>query len=866
MRHYFLATLSYCCYLLWASSRLHAAPVLRVMQGAQAGTPRLVNGDFETVANNVPASWQPFGKGFRLAPGAGRGGRHAIVCENSAGQGAYGAMQTITLDQTASAPVLVRGWSKAENVNGSADTGYSLYVDIIYTDGTPLWGQTANFRTGTHDWQERELTIVPAKPIKSINLYCLLRGHTGQVWFDDVAVSEIKVRGGIAIFQGLPVAVVPPAPATKPAVVRTQDGLQLNFNDNTVTGLQVNRQNLSAPSPGGFMARDVAANSDFYNFAGGTCPELGLQIQPHITASPDHITVQGRLTDTRRTDRATTLVFALPLDAVGWHWGDDMRRNRVIQRGAEYSTVAGIGCGSTGTMSLYPLAALWNHQAGLAIALDMAYPAQYRLAYNAGTRQLLIAYDFGLVPETRAPEGADFQFVIYRFDPQWGWRAALQKLYGIFPDYFRVRATDQGIWMPFTDISTVQGWQDFGFKYHEGNNNVAFDNAHGILPFRYTEPSTWWMPMPPNTPRTLAAAQQIRDNLAGGKDDTARHMAQASVSAGMTDEAGQPELRFINAPWNNGAVWSLNPNPYLPTPTGQYNAATVYWNDTIKQQLYGAEAKGHPAGEYLDSLEAYATADLNFRRDHFRYAAVPLTFDSETKRPALYKGFEIFEFTHWLAQDVHGLGKLMFANSVPDRYSFLCSQLDVMGTETNWLMDGKYQPETDERLSLCRAMSYDKPYLLLMNTDFDAFTFPMMEKYFQRSLFYGIFPSMFSPDAATSPYWQNPTWYNRDRPLFKKYIPLIKRITTAGWQPVTSARCDNAHIYVERCGPTPDGICYLTFLNDTAQAQSGEVAIDPALLKLPTAQELISGHALSLTANRLHITLQPQEAQLIQIQ
>jgi len=39
--------------------------------------------------------------------------------------------------------------------------------------------------------------------------------------------------------------------------------------------------------------------------------------------------------------------------------------------------------------------------------------------------------------------------------------------------------------MPFTDVSTVQDWQDFGFKFHEGNNNVAWDKAHGILSFRY---------------------------------------------------------------------------------------------------------------------------------------------------------------------------------------------------------------------------------------------------------------------------------------------------------------------------------------------------------------------------------------------
>ena len=43
-------------------------------------------------------------------------------------------------------------------------------------------------------------------------------------------------------------------------------------------------------------------------------------------------------------------------------------------------------------------------------------------------------------------------------------------------------------------------------------------------------------------------------------------------------------------------------------------------------------------------------------------------------------------------------GKLMFANSVPYRFSFLCPWLDVMGTETDWLSNGEYQPASDAQM------------------------------------------------------------------------------------------------------------------------------------------------------------------------
>lgn len=119
---------------------------------------------------------------------------------------------------------------------------------------------------------------------------------------------------------------------------------------------------------------------------------------------------------------------------------------------------------------------------------------------------MFIACDFGLVPDTdRFSGAADFRFVLFRFEPKWGFRAGWAKLQSVFPDYFTVRSRTQGIWMPFTDVSTV-----------------------------------------------------------------------------------------------------------------------------------------------------------------------PLTFTSDTRQPALFKGLAVFEFTRWISDDVHRLGRLVFANGVPYRFGFLC--------------------------------------------------------------------------------------------------------------------------------------------------------------------------------------------------
>jgi hypothetical protein len=855
-----------------------AQPAMQVVRATAAGQPLLANGGFELVVEGKPAQWQAAPQGFGLAPEAGRGRSRALVCENTDPKAWQGASQTLRLNRARTAPLVVRGWSKGEGVDGSSDSDYSLYVDIICADGTPLWGQTGDFHCGTHDWEQREFIILPEKPVQTLTLHCLFRRHAGKVWFDDVSVEELEPQAGTVLYQGAAVQLSRRAAKAsgKAATLATQDGLRLGLRGQSVVSLQVDGREMAAPGPAGFLARDVAANSDFHAFEAGACRALGLKLETQFEARPDHLVVGGRVTDTRGEERAITLVFALGLDAVGWQWGEDLRRARRIEGAGEFSHQVAVRCGATGTLSLYPLGAVYNDQCGLAVALDMAHPAQYRLAYHAGARQLLMAYDFGLASEgggrgtrgpgaTRRGGAAEFRFVLYRFEPRWGFRAAFQKFMAIFPDQFAVRSREQGIWMPFTDVSKVEGWQDFGFKYHEGNNNVAFDDQHGILSFRYTEPMTWWMPMGKEVGRTLAAALRVRDELASGANQQSRRLAQAAQSAGMCDEQGQPWVLFRNEPWCNGAVWSLNPNPHLP---GPLNAATVHWDQTIKRRLYGEGANGQLDGEYLDSLEGYVTAELNFRREHFADSTVPLTFATDTKRPALFKGLAVFEFTKWICDDVHRLGRLTFANGVPYRFTFLCPWLDVMGTETDWLRGGQYQPASDAQMCLWRTMSGQKPYLLLMNSDYDAFAPELVEKYFERSLFYGMFPSMFSHNAADNPYWQNPKWYNRDRALFKKYQPLIKRVAEAGWQPVTHARCDEPRIFVERFGPGADGTVYLTLFNDTAKPQSGALAADIAALGFkepPAARELIAGQRLDQSGATWPLSLKAQEVKVIEL-
>ena len=907
MRHFYSALL-----LTATLATATGTPAMRVVRTGHTGTPLLVNGGFEELQEDRPTSWLAWQQGFRAAPGEGRGGSRCVVCERREGEGEFGASQTLTLNRTNIAPLIIRGWSKAENVSGSADNGYSLYVDIIYADGTPLWGQTASFTCGTHDWEHRQFVILPDKPVKSLALHCLFRGHTGKVWFDDPSVEEVPTPAGAVLFQGVPLQGVSHAkPDTKAAQrkLSTDDGLKMMLRDNSIASLRLDGKELSGSSPSGFLARDFAADSDIYAFTGGACKELGLNLEANFSPGRDHLAIEGCVTDTTGRDRAVTLLFALPLDATGWHWGDDARRSRLIEGNSEFANSISLRCGANGKMSLYPLAAVWNDRSGLALALDMDHPAQYRLVYHAGTKQFFIAYDFGLAKDTtKLPGGAGFRFVLYCFDPRWGFRAALQKYYDIFPQHFAKRVTREGVWMPFTDIATVPGFDDFGFAFQEGAPNVAFDDQHGIASFVYVEPMSHWLAMPRDVPRTYDSALSVLNKeLAGARGKEAAEMAAATLTSGIEGADGRLFLYLVKAPWCDGGVFSLNPDPAIPTtPEHPFNKAMVM-QQTIEAAFKKNEPKqglttnlpvttrpgkdafhrvpgipeergrggtrpyqtsGQPGldGVYLDSLEMSA-AELNYRREHFRSASAPLVFDREG-RPCQLMIFNTWTFERDIAAQMHVRGKLLFANAVLWQFAFPAPQLDVLGTEVNWLHQGEYLPDSDAVMNFRRALCRQKPYCLLMNTDYARFTPELVERYFQRCLFYGVWPGFFDEEAASKdPYWVSPKkWYERDRPLFKKYIPLLRRLTAAGWQPLTHASCDNSRILVERFGPGAGDTVFLTLLNDTADAQAGTVTADLKALgwKQPaSARELVSGNAATRWGPGWHITLRPQQAEVL---
>ena len=145
---------------------------------------------------------------------------------------------------------------------------------------------------------------------------------------------------------------------------------------------------------------------------------------------------------------------------------------------------------------------------------------------------------------------------------------------------------------------------------------------------------------------------------------------------------------------------------------------------------------------------------------------------------------------------------------------------------------------SDADLLYRRALCKGKPYCFLMNTDFESFSHELVEKYMKRSLAYGFFPGFFSHNASEGHYFTRPELYDRDRPLFRKYVPLCKLVAQAGWEPITGARSSDEHVHLERFGDRETR--YLTVFNDSPERRTATISLD-AKARPATSRELVSG-------------------------
>lgn len=609
------------------------------------------------------------------------------------------------------------------------------------------------------------------------------------------------------------------------------------------------------------------------------------QVVLHEIDRGNYTEINGEMEYLGKGTSCLTLRLCIPVAGEKWEWFHGLDKSIKMKSGIMYFDTIPVGTttppdgafnGKTlseggygdavgrGTMSFYPLCAVNTDGKGEGLGIDLAIPMVYRL--GAETDKGLIAeFDVATSPLTeKFPNRAFFKLCSFSFDSKWGMRSALEHYYSVFPEAFKKRVVAEGIWLPFTALRSIPQWEDFGFAFHEtswNNNdtkdgkklpNILSDKGTGVLSFQYTEP--WDIQLP------ILKKNIPYDTLVSDKMIPHEHMQYIKSSA-TEDKNGLLQARRLETPWfSSGWAVSITTNcdPDLPG----FNRYQYVLQDEIKPAI-----KLNVDGIYFDSMEWNWHHDLNYRSEHFKTTDYPLTFSAGVARPAIWNFTSEFEFMKKIADEMHSQGKLAMGNG-HGWNPFAAANLDLFGAELSWYYSGDHNTDA---LDFKRAISFQKPIVFLLNEGLNdkAFTdapYSGYEIYFEKLMAYGFFPSFFSVNASSDPYWQDHKKIENGRPFFKKYIPIIKTIAAAGWEPVTGASANVADVRIERFGEA--GNLFFTVRNNGKQEIKCIVSPDLTELKISgkfSATELVSGLPVKVENNKLYLTIPAQRTQVIQI-
>lgn len=608
------------------------------------------------------------------------------------------------------------------------------------------------------------------------------------------------------------------------------DGRTVGQAGEEPTGLLVRDATLDAP-PVVVGGKVEQVDKDVRQTA--TVESLGLAAEATWRGGGQYIEVAGRVRDLRGEDRAVTVYLALPVAGDDWLWWDSMaiaRTKEDTEAELAYYEI-GMGYGLNGAHSKYPLGAVTrSKQTGLTLAVRMDEPVVHRVAYNPELQLFYLALDFGLVPEKtvdgRSLAEAPFRVLLYRHDPAWGFRSALQRYYTFFPEFFTKRVAQGGGWFVWGEMQKTEGALDAGFGFHWGPSRpeaVKWDNAHGVLALQYIEPEFFQQTMGDyeEAPPLEDALDRLHKLAAGDANEMAKFeklsysrsytpglwvrehslreaiqtVAKAAEVSVNYNNVGEPYASIGQYPWMGESKWGVifpcNLDPDIPEGKGPF--CSKVFLDTGLREMEAAGA--HYDGIGLDSLGGYGQLSrANYRREHFHYAHLPLSFGATDRKPVQVAAFATVEWLQELARDMHGRGLVLMTNCswgvTPGWLTFGAPYLDIFGAEATQFADPDF----------IRAIAYRKPCTDLPYK-------PRPESEVAWHLLHGIFPG-----------------HGNEIAVMSKYAGMLRELEAAGWEPITHARVQPEALRIERFG-SGDKV-YLIVHNPGAEPVDARISVD----------------------------------------
>lgn len=586
----------------------------------------------------------------------------------------------------------------------------------------------------------------------------------------------------------------------------------------------------------------------------------GLSLEATYQPSHEACRVGVRLTDTSGKERGVTVRLELVLagSASDWLWWQDSDTSLPLASRPRGNLSALRGLPGLpyfteeaerpdfGRYSVYPVGAVSRGASWLAVGRRIRDSLVARFTALASDHAILRAeVDAALSNATRPQRRAEFSLWVMGGNGEGaGLRAALALCHSLWAEDWRTRAKRLGGWMPFTPLSSIPNVDEFGFAYQEGARNPAFDDKLGALSFVYFHCAGEFAnvpgyqrgsrPLPPYE-KVVAAFNAIAGKRTG--------------IDGVWDLCGirGPDGKIAYRPEKVYGDFFCQAcvDPDLP-----YGKAMA---EQLVQRITAAPFPKGIDGVYYDGI----AAGLDYAPEHLRAANHLLLWDARRRRPVNYNLFSSVEWAAYIHDRLRDTGKLTMLNDGSlSSFVFVIPYIDVPGGEMGINLQRR-------QARLIRALAYHKPFCTLVKADFSRYYSFHIETYMRRCTAYGILFGFFdiAPSGAHpgSSYWVHPEWYDRDRPLFRRYMPLVRELARAGWEPLTFASVARGKAYVERFGPGPTGLAYLTVSTDPGLKAQEEVQVQlgpdfPMLARKALAVELLTGR-IQPTSGKLSMKL-----------
>lgn len=719
----------------------------------------------------------------------------------------------------------------------------------------PMWQQSVEHSVPLGRWVEYTdwLTAIQRGSILQVDIYLYEQPAAGNVplkW--EFAVAQLEGVGDQAIAFDSQIYSKKLWPIEKAAPA----ALSLSTTDRLSLGLTksggVCLDGRAAGGLSGLLVRDVQRDDPPVMVGGNVTKrgkdlaqsakleKLGLGVEAVYRNAGPYVEISGVVRDLRREDRAVTVYFALPVPEGQWQWWDSVAASRT-EAGPEGELAClegSMGYGLNRQHSKYPIGAIsLSGKGGYSLGIRMDEPVVHRIGYNPALRIFYLALDFGLTQgktiHGKSLSEAPFRFLVYRHDPAWGFRSALQRYYDFFPEFFTNRIKEQGGWYVWGDMRDMPQALQAGFRMHWGpqDKGVKWDNENGATALLYIEAEFYQQTMGDyqTLPPFRVALERLRKVAAGDPEELAKYeklsyahsyvpawwvkrhspreamqvVSRATLNSVNYEVDGTPSGGGGKYPWMGesqlGFIFPCSLDPDIPEGKGWF-ARQVFIESGLKGML---ESGAHYDGIALDSFGGYGQySRVNYRRENFQYVNGPLTFSATDKQPVIAMFTSSVEFARELAKDMHGQGKVLMANcswgSTPGWLTFAAPYLDVLGAEAPQFADPDFA-RAIARHKLCTDLPYK----------------PVRDWQLQRNQLHGIFPG-----------------HGNTPETMARFAQTFRDLATAGWEPITHARVAPEALRLERYGQ------YLVVHNPSEAPVQAKVTVDQKALGLRRVEAL----------------------------